>query len=170
MCALSKSWRTWLTHMCATHIYTKHTSSESWHTLKCVLQVNRDTQLSYVWRMCKSPATHMCFHMCFHMSRATHMCFQMCALSESWHTYDVLSYVRHDSFRHVTWLIHKCDMTHFFIHVIWLIRMRAMTHKYKCDASCIYVPCIIHTCAFAHTTLFLMGTAALYRVCSTGLR
>ena len=46
------------------------------------------------------------------------------------------SYVCHDSFMCVTWLIHMCDMTHScvwhdsFICVTWLIHVCDMTHSY----------------------------------------
>jgi len=73
----------------------------------------------------------------------------------------------------VTWLINTCGMTHSY--VTWHI----------CVTRLICVPWLIHTywCTLSSTTrrwfvcawlnsfiLFLMGTAALYRVCSTGLR
>jgi len=61
------------------------------------------------------------------------------------------SYVGHDSFICVTWLIHMCDMTHSYVRldafmcVTWLIHMCDMTHLCMCDmARCICVTCLIH--------------------------
>ena len=57
------------------------------------------------------------------------------------------SFVWHDSFICVTWLIHMCDMTHSyvwhdsFICVTWLIHMCDMTHSYVWhDSFTCYVP------------------------------
>jgi len=63
------------------------------------------------------------------------------------------SYVWHDSFIYVTWLIHMCDMTRSyvwhdsFIYVTWLIHMCDMTHSYLWHDSSIYVTWLIHICA-----------------------
>ena len=62
------------------------------------------------------------------------------------------SYVRHDSFIRVTWLMHTCDMTHSyvwhdsFICVTWLIHTCDMTHSYVWHDSFICVTWLIHTC------------------------
>ena len=65
------------------------------------------------------------------------------------------SYVGHDSFICVTWLIHMCDMTHSyvwhssFICVTWLIHMWDMTHSYVWQSRRVHV-CdtaeVIHVC------------------------
>jgi len=53
------------------------------------------------------------------------------------------SYVRHDSFICVIWLIHKCDMAHSYVRhgsfvcVTQLIHMCDMAHPYVCRESCI---------------------------------
>jgi len=55
------------------------------------------------------------------------------------------SYVWHDSFVRVTWLIRTCDMTHSyvwhdsFIRVTWLIRTCDMTHLYVWHDSFVFV-------------------------------
>ena len=62
------------------------------------------------------------------------------------------SYVWHDSFICVTWLIHMCDMTHSyvwhdsFICVTWLIHMYDMTHSYAWRDSFICVTWLIQMC------------------------
>jgi len=62
------------------------------------------------------------------------------------------SYVRHDSFICVTWLIHLCDMTHSYmwhdsyIRVAWLIHMRDMIHPQVWHDSFICVTWLIHLC------------------------
>jgi len=67
------------------------------------------------------------------------------------------SYVWHDSFICVTWLIHMCDMTHSyvwhdaFICVTWLIHMRGMTHSYVWHDSFICVTWLIHMCGMTHS-------------------
>jgi len=65
------------------------------------------------------------------------------------------SYVWHDSFICVTWLIHMCDMTHShvwhdsFIYVTWLIHMCDMTHSHVWHDSFIYdtYTCVHRVCA-----------------------
>jgi len=54
------------------------------------------------------------------------------------------SYVWHDSFRCVTWLIHMCDMTHS--HVTRLTHMCDMTHSYVWHDSFICVTWLIRGC------------------------
>jgi len=75
------------------------------------------------------------------------------------------SYVRHDSFIRVTWLIPMCvtwlihlfDMTHSyvwhesFICVTWLIHMCDMTDSYVWPDSFIRVTWIIHMCDMTHS-------------------
>jgi len=83
------------------------------------------------------------------------------------------SYVWHDSFIRVTWLIHTCDMTHSYvcetIHscechdsfmcVTWLIPICDMTHLYVwhdssiCERndSFLWVPWLIHVCDMTHS-------------------
>jgi len=63
----------------------------------------------------------------------------------------------HESFIHVTWLIHTCDMTHSymwhdsFIHVTWLFHTCDMTHSYMWHDSFIHVTWLIHTCDMTHS-------------------
>ena len=63
------------------------------------------------------------------------------------------SYVWHDSFTHVTWLIHVCDVTHSYVttlihmcdvtnlYLTWLIHTRH--HWFICDTTSSYVTCLI---------------------------
>ena len=60
-----------------------------------------------------------------------------------WYYYQTHSYMCHDSFIHVPWLIHTYAMTHF--------NTCAMTHSYMCHDSFIHVPWLIHTCAMTHS-------------------
>ena len=67
------------------------------------------------------------------------------------------SYVWHDTFICVTWLIHICDMTHSyvwhdsFICVTWHIHMCDMTHSYVWHDAFICVTWLIHMCGVAHS-------------------
>jgi len=67
------------------------------------------------------------------------------------------SYVWHDSFICLTWLIHVCDMTHSyvwhdsFICVIWLIHICDATHPYVWHDSSICVTWLIHMCDMTHS-------------------
>jgi len=67
------------------------------------------------------------------------------------------SYVWHDTFVCVTWLIHMRDMTHWYVWhdslicVTWLIRMRDVTHSYVWHDSFLRVPWLIHTCDMTHS-------------------
>ena len=60
------------------------------------------------------------------------------------------SYVRHDWFICVTWLIHMCHVIHSyvwhdsFICVTWLIHMCDMTHSHMWHDSFIRVTCFFH--------------------------
>jgi len=86
------------------------------------------------------------------------------------------SYVWHDSFICVTWLIYTCGMTHSyvwhdsFICVAWLIHMCGMTHLYVCHDSSICVPWLIHMCGMTHSYVwhdsFIHVTWLLY-MCAT---
>jgi len=61
-----------------------------------------------------------------------------------------------DSFIHVTWLIHTCDLTHSymwldsFIHVTWLIHTCDFTHSYMWLDSFIHVTWLIYISAVTH--------------------
>ena len=78
-------------------------------------------------------------------------------------------YMWHDSCMSVIWLIHMCDVTYLyvrydvFIRVKWLIHTCSTTHKF------IHAARLCHMCDMTYS-VFLMGTVALYRGCSTGLR
>ena len=67
------------------------------------------------------------------------------------------SYVWHDSFIRVTWLIHTCDMNHSnvwhdsFICVTWLIHICDMTHSYVWHDSFICVTWLIHMRDMTHS-------------------
>ena len=61
------------------------------------------------------------------------------------------SYMWHDSFIHVAWLIHMCDMTHsymwhdVFTRVTCLMHVCDMTHSYARHDSSIRVTWLLHT-------------------------
>jgi len=74
------------------------------------------------------------------------------------------SYVWHDSFICVTWLVYTCDMTiricgmanlyvwhDSFICVTWLLHMFDMTHSYVWHDSFKCVTWLIHTCDMTHS-------------------
>ena len=67
------------------------------------------------------------------------------------------SYVWHDSFIWVTWLIHMCDLTHSyvwldsFICVTRLIHMCHMTHSYVWHDQFICVTWLMHMCDMTHS-------------------
>ena len=61
------------------------------------------------------------------------------------------SYVWHDSFICVTWLIHMCDMTHSYV---W--HDSFMTHSYVWHDSFICVTWLIHMCDMTHSWLIRM--------------
>jgi len=67
------------------------------------------------------------------------------------------SYMWHDSFICVTWLIHMCDMTHSyvwhdsFICVTWRIHMYDMTHSHVWNNSFICAPWLTHMCDTTHS-------------------
>ena len=71
------------------------------------------------------------------------------------------SYVWHDSFICVTWLIHMCDLIHscvwhdLFICVTWLIHMCDMTHSHVWRDSFICVTWLIHMCHMTYANLRL---------------
>jgi len=79
----------------------------------------------------------------------THACFHMCAMN--------CSYLCHDSFICVPWLVRMCAMTHSYVCqdsftcMPWLIHLCAMTHSYVCHGSFICVPWLIHLCTMAHS-------------------
>jgi len=66
------------------------------------------------------------------------------------------SYVGHDSFICVPWLIHMCDMTHSdvwhdsFICATWLLHMCDMTHSSTWHDSIVCMTWLIHTCDILH--------------------
>ena len=70
------------------------------------------------------------------------------------------SYVWHDSFICVTWLIHMCDMIHAhvwhdsFICVTRLIHMCDMTHSYVWHDSLTCVIWLIHMCDMTHSCVW----------------
>ena len=83
---------------------------------------------------------------------------ESCPASTFIHMCDMThSYVWHDSFICVTWLIHMCGMTHSyvwqdsFICVTWLIRMCDVTHVYVWHDSFICVTWLIHVCDMTHS-------------------
>jgi len=67
------------------------------------------------------------------------------------------SYVWHDSFICVTWLMHMCDMTHayvwhdLFVGISWLMKMRDMTRSYVRYDSFICMTWLIHTRDMTHS-------------------
>jgi len=83
------------------------------------------------------------------------------------------SYVCHDSFICVPWLIHS------FICATWLVHMRdvthsymcAMTRSYVCHDSFVYVPWLIHMCDMTHSYVwhdsFICGTWLIHMCAMT---
>jgi len=75
----------------------------------------------------------------------------MCAMTHS--------YVCHDSFVCVPWLIHTRAMTHSylwhdsFIRAPWIVHMDAITRSYVCYGAFTCVPWLVHTCALTHSYL-----------------
>ena len=69
-------------------------------------------------------------------------------------------YMWRDSFTHVTWLVHMCDVTHAYmwrdscICVTWLIHMCNMTHSYVCRDSFVHVTRLIHMCDVTHSYMW----------------
>ena len=67
------------------------------------------------------------------------------------------SYVWHNWFICVTWLIHMCDMTHLytwhdsFLYLTWLIHMCDMTHSHVWHDPFMYVTWLIHKCDMTHS-------------------
>ena len=78
------------------------------------------------------------------------------------------SYVWHDSFICVTWLLHACDTTHSYVWhgsficvtwridicVTWLIHLCDMTHSYVWHDSFICVTWLRHACDMTHLYVY----------------
>jgi len=83
-------------------------------------------------------------------------------------------YVWHDSFIHVTWLIHMCDMTHSYmwhdsyVCVTWIIRTCDMTHACAWHDGCICVPWLTHIGEMTYSNMRLdlfIHVTSLIRTC-----
>jgi len=118
----------------------KMTNQKTWiiHMSDVICVTCKALTPSYVWR-----GTHSFIH-------AT------CGISFSF-IYVTHSYMWHDLFISVTWLIHTCDMTHSyvwhdsFIYITWLIHICDMTHSYMWHDSFISVTRLIHICDMTHS-------------------
>ena len=72
------------------------------------------------------------------------------------------SYVCHDLFVRVRWLIHTCAMTHSYVYhdsfmrVPWLIHTCTMTHSYLRHGPFIRVPWMIWICDITHIHMCVM--------------
>ena len=121
---------TWLVHHWdMTHSCVRHDSFiiETWLNETWLIHVCDMTRASLLLAIHCSLSNHVSF-----MSHSCLISFTVrCASAIMTH-----SYVRHDSFICVTWLIHMCDMTHSyvrhdsFILATWLIDMCDTTHWY----------------------------------------
>ena len=131
---------TWLTHMCATtHSQEWQTHWQEWKPRSCVPWLVHT--VTRVYTVCLGSYIQ-------YVPWLIHKWDNRWIYSSRVH---IPSYVWHDSFICVTWIIHACDMTHSyvwhdsFICVPWLIRMCDMTHSYVCRDTCIRgVPWLIH--------------------------
>ena len=146
-------------------------------TLSCCICVRWHIHVCDVAHSCVWRGTFMCVTWHSHVCDVAHLC------------------VWRGTFMCVTWHIHVCDVAHA---CVWHACVYVMTHMCVKDArvhvvidrcvthACVCVMthiCVTHACVYvmehnAHTkwiccrydSFFLMGTVALYRVCSTGLR
>ena len=70
------------------------------------------------------------------------------------------SYVWHDSFVCVTWLIYTCGVTHSYVwhnsftRVTWLIHVCNMTHSHVWHGSFICMTWLIHLCDMTHSRVW----------------
>ena len=163
----------WLIHVChvcvMTHSYVSHISysthmNESWHTHEWVMTHSYVLHISYSTHMNESWHTHewvMTHSYVSHVSHISSTCapIRMCGIAHSRVCHD--SFVRHDSFMCVPWLVHMRAMTRScvrhgsFICVPWLVLVCAMarlyvcvmTHSCVCHDSFICVPWLVHMCA-----------------------
>jgi len=77
------------------------------------------------------------------------------------------SYVWHDSFICVTWLLHICDMTHSYV---WHYRyVRHDSFMYDVTYSCICVPWLLHICDMTHSCSDIIDMCDMTRLCMTWL-
>jgi len=111
---------TWLIHTCTTIQVSDVTHSRIHYNL-------------YVWY---DSFTHTIIYMC-DMTHSHIQQFMRVTCKGSW--------VWHDSFLSVTWLIHTCDMTHW-ICLTRLIHMCHVTHAHMWYDSFICVTWLIHMC------------------------
>ena len=127
---------TWLIHMCAmTCAYVWHDACIclTWHIYTC------GVTSWYVWHAVCYILPYNCITL-HHAATATHV--YMLHITDRWDVCRMTrSYVWHDSFICVTWLMHMCNSS---ICVTWLIHMCDMTHAYvrlihMCDMTHVYV-------------------------------
>ena len=119
---------------------------------------------SYVWHdLCMCDMTYSLLQepspLLFHACDMTHSYVRHDSfIRVTWliDTFDMTrAYVWHDSFILVTWLIHACDMTHsyvwhdLFMRVTWLMHTCDMNHSYVRHDSCIRVTWLLEVpCSF----------------------
>jgi len=71
------------------------------------------------------------------------------------------SYVCHDPFICVTWLIHMCAMTHSYAwHVKWQVHGYDINHLFVSHTLSIYVTWLIHVCDMTHDSWLIWAIAA----------
>jgi len=137
---------------------------ESWHTSRVLLERRFESRNSYMIY-----EAHKCTYC--HVTHLWAFYEQVTYINESCHTY-----VWHDSFIYVTWLIHVCDMTHShvwhdsFICVTWRIHVGGVTHSYVWHDSFICVtwrilmsdmthsyvwPDSFHVCDMTHSYIWM---------------
>jgi len=142
-----------------TYLSTLQTHSRYWlYSLPCAMQL-------HVWHdafICVTCLLHMwLWHDTFKISVVrSPLCNAVTWMTCHSHMCDMPhSYVWHDSFTCVTWLIHMCDMTQSYVWHASLICDCDMTHSkywlhavlfamqlHVWHASVICVPCLIHMC------------------------
>ena len=176
-----------------------HTHSYLWHdSFSCVtwLIPMCDMTHSYVWHesfLCVTWLIHMCDMTYLYVFAAIPCCRlnqRWCVMSRT-HTHTPIpvcdmthSYVWHDSFICVIWLIHTCDMTHLYVFAaspccllnqrctknfkkLWCVMSRTHTHTHT--HSCVWhdsficVTWLIPMCDMTHSYVWHDSSLGIWR-------
>jgi len=110
-----------------------------------------------------------CVHVCHvyaHLRSifCTSLSTYMCDVANSYMWCDAFIY----AFMFVTQRIYTCYIYEFATSIVFNICVTWWIHI--CDVTHSYTHAYLWHDAWTYVTLFVMGTAALYKVCSTGLR